>query len=249
MSFVSRCAYVRYDSYDEINSVVFGQKIGKTMTKKIAVLGGTGKLGLGLAYRWAKAGHKIVVGSRDPKNARYAAEQLSKRVPEAAIVGMDNAAAAKYADIVVLTVPFSSQLIVLRDVRDNLHGKILVDTTVPLVPPRVSRVQLPAEGSAAMCAYSAVGEIATVVSAFHNVAATLVDSDASIDGDVLVFGDVKAARGEIIHLAADAGMRAWHAGPLANSAAAEAMTSVLIHMNRQYGSDHAGIRIVGVKTT
>lgn len=217
------------------------------MKKRIAILGGTGNLGTGLAYRWAKAGYSVVVGSRGEDKAIACAAALRERVAGAEVAGADNLAAASQGEIVVLTVPFSHQLGVLETVRDALAGKILVEATVPLRPPKVGRVQLPSEGSAAVRAQNALGEDVQVVAAFHNVAAALVDSDAEIDCDVLVSGDVKAARAVVIELAKDAGMRGLHAGPLANAAAMEALTSILIQINRQYSAEHAGIRIVGIE--
>lgn len=216
--------------------------------KTIAILGGTGKLGVGLAYRWAQAGYPIVIGSRGRDKAAAAAAALLDRVANADITGTDNPEAARRGDLAVLTVPFAHQLDVLAAAKAALTGKILVDATVPLRPPKVGRVQLPSEGSAAVRAQTAVGEEVEVVAAFHNVAAALVDSDVTIDCDVLVSGDSKAARAEVIELVQDAGMRGLHAGPLANAAAMEAMTSILIQINRQYSAEHAGIRIVGIES-
>lgn len=217
------------------------------MKKTIAILGGTGKLGAGLGYRWAKAGYPIVIGSRGDDKAIASAAELRERVPGSDIVGTNNAEAARRGDVVVLTVPFSHQLGVLEAVKSALSGKVLIDATVPLRPPKVGRVQLPSEGSAAVRAQTAVGDEVQVVAAFHNVAAALVDSDATIDCDVLVSGDSKATRAEVIELVEAAGMRGLHAGPLANAAAMEAMTSILIQINRQYSAEHAGIRIVGIE--
>ncbi len=214
--------------------------------KTIAVIGGTGALGGGLARRWAQAGYRLVIGSRKADRAMSAAEQLRNDLGEGDFVGMDNAAAAAAGDIVVLTVPFAHQKGTLEDIRGGLSGKILVDTTVPLVPPKVARVQLPEAGSAANIAKQIVGEDVTVVSAFQNVAADLLATDADLDCDVLVSGDKKAARQVVIDLATAAGLQSWHAGPLANAAAAEALTSILIFLNRSHPNQHAGIRISGL---
>jgi len=137
---------------------------------------------------------------------------------------------------------------VLEDVREAVVGKLVVDTTVPLVPPKVARVQLPAEGCAALRAQAVLGAGAMLVSAFHNVAAHRLATDEPVECDVLVFGDDKAARARVIGLAADAGLRGWHGGALANSAAAEALTSVLIFLNKTYGIDGGGLRITGTPT-
>jgi hypothetical protein len=210
----------------------------------IGVVGGTGHLGAALARRWAKHGHKVVIGSRDADKARAAADVLGAELGREIASGT-NLDAASQADIVVVTVPFASQAAVLEEIRTAVGGKILVDTTVPLVPPKVMRVQLPPEGCAALRAQALLGEGVRVVSAFHNVAAHKLATDAEVECDVLVFGDDKAARGVVAALADDAGLRGLHAGALANSAAAEALTSILIFMNRNYAVDGAGVRITG----
>ena len=130
-------------------------------------------------------------------------------------------------------------------IREAVQGKILIDVTVPLVPPRVARVQLPPEGSAAVAAQAALGPGVKVVSAFQNVAAHLLEGEGEIPCDVLVCGDDKEARGEVVALARAAGLRAFHAGSLANSAAAEALTSVLIFLNGRYHTT-SGIRFTGL---
>lgn len=210
----------------------------------LAVLGGTGQLGGALARRWARAGYPLVLGSRDASRAADAAAGLAAEcgVP---VRGLANRAAAAAADIVVVTVPWATQQAVLEDIRPAATGKLVVDTTVPLVPPRVMRVQLPAEGSAAVRAQQILGPEVTVVSAFHNVAAHKLALDEPVDCDVLVFGDQKEARARVVALAAAAGLRGLHAGALANSAAAEALTSVLIFINKTYAVDGAGVRITG----
>jgi hypothetical protein len=211
----------------------------------IAILGGTGDLGTGLAIRWARAGHKIVIGSRTPEKARAAVARLQEISPDTPADAMENADAAAAGEIVVLTVPAEHQVSTLEHVRAGLGGKILVDVTVPLVPPKVGTVQLPVEGSAGKRAQELLGDDVMVVSAFQNVAAHLLQRDVHIDCDVLVAGNKKEARQRVIELIVQAGMRGWHAGPIANAAAAEALTSVLIQINRQGEIAHAGIKIVG----
>ena len=213
----------------------------------IGVIGGTGALGSGLARRWARAGYRVIIGSRsDEKALEAAAEANAALGSDAVIEGMANSQAAAAADIAVLTVPFAHQQATLQGIREPLAGKILVDTTVPLVPPKVARVQLPEAGAAALLAQRAVGEQVQVVSAFQNVAADLVATEAQLDCDVLVTGDKPDARQAVVELAEKAGMRAWHAGPLANAAAAEALTSILIFINRRNPGRHAGIRVTGI---
>jgi len=208
--------------------------------QKVAVIGGTGKLGSALARRWGQAGLNVTIGSRHAQAAQEAAAALGF-----GIAGASNAEAARLGDIVVVTVPFTAQEATLADIRAHVAGKIVVDTTVPLMPPKVMQVQLPAEGSAAMRAQTLLGEGANVVSGFHNVAAHKLATDEEIACDVLVFGNDKAARAQVIALAAHARLRGLHGGALVNSAAAEAMTSVLIFMNRAYQVDGAGVQITG----
>jgi len=211
----------------------------------IAILGGTGDLGTGLAIRWAKAGHAIVIGSRTQEKADAAVAELKKISPQTPAKAMVNAAAAAAGDIVVLTVPFEHQLSTLESVRAGLQGKILIDVTVPLVPPKVGTVQLPPEGSAGKRAQKFLGDGVKVVTAFQNVAAHLLQQDVKIECDVLVAGNSKEARDKVIELVEEAGMSGWHAGPIENSAAAEALTSILININRRHDISHSGIKIVG----
>jgi len=204
------------------------------------VLGGTGAEGSGLAARWAAAGYRVLVGSRSEERAVEFAAEIGAE-------GMDNAAAAAACDIAVLTVPYQAQRATLTALREPLQGKILVDVTVPLVPPKVMRVQLPEEGCAAQIAQAVLGEGVRVVSAFQNVSAGhLNDPDHEIDCDVLVTGDDPAARGEVVKLAEAVGLTAIEAGPLDNAVAAEALTSLLIWINRKYRAPGAGIRITAL---
>lgn len=206
----------------------------------IAVVGGTGNLGAAIARQLAKAGRSVVIGSRSAENAQRKAEELGF-----GIIGNANLDAAQAGDIVIVTVPFAAQEATLTEIRPFVQGKIVVDTTVPLVPPKVMRVQLPTEGSAAVRARNLLGEGVTLVSAFHNVAAHKLATDCDVGCDVLVFGDEPAARREIISIVNLAGLRGVHGGVLANSAAAEAMTSLLIFINKTYKVDGAGICITG----
>ena len=211
----------------------------------IAIIGGTGDLSSGLALRWAKAGYPIMIGSR----SKIAAEEAAKTLAEASggqITGDENSLAAVSADLVVLTVPFSNHKPMLDIIRDGVQGKILIDVTVPLAPPKVMRVQLPSGGSAAKETQDYLGDGVRVVSAFQNIAADLLhDLTATIECEVLVCGNNKDARAEVIELAKAAGMTAWHAGPIDNSAAAEALTSLLIFINKNGPVTHAGIRVTG----
>jgi coenzyme F420-0:L-glutamate ligase/coenzyme F420-1:gamma-L-glutamate ligase len=216
---------------------------------RIAILGGTGQEGRGLSARWSRAGYRVVIGSRDPAKAQAVAEELNRQIGTGLISGKDLAGAARAGDIAVLAVPFAAQAQTLTLVKAELSGKILIDVTVPLVPPKVSRVQLPDGGSAVLKAQALLGSEVKVVSAFQNISfEALQQLDQPIDCDVLVCGDDAAARETVIGLAQAAGMQAWHAGPLVNSTAVEALTSLLIFMNIRYKSHRAGIRATGVTT-
>ena len=210
----------------------------------IAVIGGTGDLGSALAKRWAAAGYPIVLGSRSKEKAVAAAREMNG----SAVSGEDNRTAAAKADIVVIAVPYANHEAIVNEIKPAVTGKIVVDTVVPLVPPKVSVVQLPPDGSAALHAQRLLGDAARVQSAFHNVSASKLKSGESIDCDVLVFGDDKDARAIVIDLANAAGTRGIDGGPLANSIAAEALTSVLIGINRRFKVKGAGIRITGIPT-
>jgi NADPH-dependent F420 reductase len=187
---------------------------------------------------------EVIIGSRDPARAAAAAAALATATGRV-VSGLANAEAAARGGIIIVTVPFASQEATLQEIAAGVAGKIVVDTTVPLMPPKVMRVQLPAEGSAAQRAQKLLGEGVRLVSAFHNVAAHKLATDATVDCDVLVFGDDKAARESVIRLVEACGLRGLHAGALANSAAAEALTSILIFINKQYSVDGAGLRITG----
>ena len=208
----------------------------------IAVIGGTGDLGSALAKRWAAAGYPVVLGSRSKEKAQAAAEAMNA----GSVTGDDNRAAAAAADIVVVAVPYASHEAILNEIKPVVVGKIVVDAVVPLVPPKVSVVNLPPDGSAALSAQRLLAGAGRVLSAFHNVSAAKLAAPGSVDCDVLVFGDDREAREIVIELANAAGTRGVDGGPLANSAAAEALTSVLIGINRRYKVDSAGIRITGL---
>ena len=215
----------------------------------LAILGGTGDLGTGLARRWGQAGYKVIIGSRTLEKADAAAKDLisvmnSRGVDDYQVEAMINLKAANAADIAILTVPFDHHAGTLESVKGALSGKILIDVTVPLVPPKVARVQLPKEGSAGEIAQAILGDEVMVVSAFQNVAAHHLQEGKGIQCDVLVSGNDKNAREQVIQLVEAAGMKGYHAGLISNAAAAEAMTSVLINLNRQF-KGHAGIKITG----
>jgi NADPH-dependent F420 reductase len=218
------------------------------MPETIAILGGAGAEGSGLAVRWAHAGYRVIIGSRSADRARQVAAELNKITGGDNISGEDNEIAARAAEVVVLAVPYSVQIATLESVRAALDGKILIDVTVPLVPPKVSRVQLPESDSAVVAAQAMLGPGVKVVSAFQNVSAHhLKKLDHVIECDVLCCGDDRDAVDRVVALAEAIGLTAYYAGPLANSAATEALTSVLIAINQRYKIPSSGIRITGVK--
>ena len=211
----------------------------------IAILGGTGDLGGGLARRWSRAGYTIIIGSRTLEKGEQAASDLLAEFPDLNVTGMENLEAATKANIVVLTVPFAHQVSTLEVVKPSLIGKVLVDVTVPLMPPKVGTVQMPERGSAAEMAQDTVGEDVHVVSAFQNVGAQHLREDHAIACDVLVTGNKRAARDKVIELVEAVGLKGWHAGPLATAAAAAALTSVLITINRHHKIEGSGLTITG----
>lgn len=213
----------------------------------IAVLGGAGKEGSGLALRWANVGYPMIIGSRTPERANEAATEMNQTLGRTAVRGADNLSAAREAQIVVLTVPYAAQRSTIESVRDALGGKILIDVTVPLVPPKVSRVQLPEGGSAVEAIQKLLGPDVKVVSAFQNISAHhLKQLDHEIDCDVLVCSDDKAIGDQVVAMAREIGLGAWNAGVLANSVVSEALTSVLIALNQRYKAPGSGIRITGI---
>lgn len=219
----------------------------ETLLLTIAVLGGTGKEGKGLAYRWARAGYRIVIGSRSSEKAVTVASEIMELLEgSSSVVGTTNLEAAQQADIVVLTVPYAGHRVTLEGVKNALKGKILVDVTAPLVPPKVSKVQMPPAGSAAQEAREIVGEGVEVVAAFQNVSHEYLLGEEDVECDVLVTGTSKKARAEVITLVEAADLTGWDAGPIENSVVVEGLTSVLININRIYGSTHAGIKITGI---
>lgn len=220
------------------------------MSTVVAVLGGTGSEGGGIALRLAHTGHAVIIGSRDEERAKEAARAINDKIGQEKAVGMANPAAVAAADLVLLTVPYAAQIKTLEPLRQALQGKILIDATVPLVPPKVSRVQLPNGASAVAHAQAVLGSEVRVVSAFQNVSAHhLNDLDHSVDCDVLICGNDASACDQVIALIGAIGLRGIYAGTIENSAAAEAMTSLLIAINRRYKASGSGIRITGLPTS
>ncbi|MEP7288057.1 MAG: NADPH-dependent F420 reductase [Chloroflexota bacterium] len=213
----------------------------------IAVLGGTGKEGSGLAKRWANSGYRVIIGSRDATRAEQKADELNAEMGGAYLQGKDNLSAATEADLVVLSVPYDAHASTLETLRETLQGKILVDVTVPLLPPNVRTVHVPEGKSACLEAQKLLGPGVKVVAAFQNVSAVhLKDAHEHVECDVLICGDDDAAKGEVIKLAQAAGLRGLDAGPLENSVAVEAITPMLLWLNKRYKVKSAGIVITGI---
>ena len=219
------------------------------MKERIAIIGGTGKEGKGLAYRWAKAGYEIVIGSRHVEKAQLAADEINLMLnnEKNMLSGLENHQAADWCEIAVLTVPYSVHVEMLASIKASINGKLLIDVTVPLVPPKVKTVQMPQEGSAGMQAKKVLGDGIDVVTAFQNISYERLLSNENVGCDVLVCGSSKEARARAIILAQDAGMIAWDAGPLENSMVSEGLTSILIGINSQFGIHNAGIKITGIE--
>jgi hypothetical protein len=214
----------------------------------IAVLGGTGKEGSGLAMRWGLHGYRVIIGSRDAERARQRVAELNAQLGGDYLSGMANAEAARAANLVVLSVPYSAHKTTLESVKDELRGKILVDLTVPLRPPKVRTVHLPEGRAAALEAQALLGDSVKVISAFQNISAEHLSApEHFVDSDVLVCGDDADAKANVMKLVEATGMRGVDAGPLANAIAVESLTPVLLYINKAYGIKGAGIRITGIQ--
>ena len=213
--------------------------------RSCAIIGGTGALGAALAGRLVAAGYEVWIGSRDAAKARLFADELGLAHRAGRIHGAGLAEATAQAEICFLTVPYAAHSETLEQIRQAAQGRIVVDTTVPLRPPKIGTVQLPAAGSAAVETQQALGPGVRVVSALQTIGAEKLATAAQIDGDVLVAGDDAEAVEMVRETLGALGLRSWHVGPLANSAAAEAMTSVLIQINRRYKIGQSGVRITG----
>jgi NADPH-dependent F420 reductase len=215
----------------------------------VAVLGGTGKAGSGLAMRWATGGYRVLIGSRDAKRAQAKADELNTLLGNSVIRGLSNVKAAAEADVVVLAVPYAAHRSTLESIQEVVQGKILVDVTVPLNPSSAQTVSVPEGRAAVLEAQAFLGKGVRVVAAFQNVGfAHLQDLKHGVNCDVLVCGDDEEAKKEVFRLVDTIeGMRPIDAGPLANAVAVEALTPVLLYINKRYNVPGAGIRITGLE--
>ncbi len=211
---------------------------------KIAIVGGTGKEGRGIGLRWALAGHQVTLGSRDAARAQEKAAELSSA--GVVITGDENRAACEAAEVVLVTVPYAGHEAVLRELKDALAGKVVIDITVPLVPPKVRQVHLPPGTSAAQEAQAILTESQVVATLHHVSSAHLGEPEHPIDCDVLAVSDHPEAMELVLTLLTDLGVQAFNAGPLQNAVALESLTPVLLHLNKSYPGSGAGIRVSGL---
>ncbi len=209
----------------------------------LAIIGGTGKEGPGLAYRWARAGYHVIIGSRTPDKAERAAAQVNERFDRPLVVGMGNAEAVAACDIAVLTVPFEAHRETVEGLRDELQGKILIDVSVPTG--RGQLVEIPPAGSASQQAQEILGEGGRVVTAFQSVSYTHLASEGPVPCDVLVCGDDEEAKEQVLQLVKAAGLVGWDAGPLGNAVVVEGLPPILLGINKRHRVKSAGIRITG----
>jgi len=215
---------------------------------RIAIVGGTGNEGRGMSLRWARAGHEVFIGSRDAERARATAAELNAQLQGAphAIAGGDNRAAVNASELVVLSIPYAAHKSTLEDLKAELAGRVLIDITVPLKPPKVTAVHLPDGQSAALEAQALLGEATQVVAALHHVSAVhLRDLDHEVDCDVLACSDHKPAMERALAVIRDLGVRAFDAGPLRNAIALESLTPILLYLNRSLKGRSVGLRITG----
>jgi hypothetical protein len=223
----------------------------RTSIRPIAIIGGTGPAGMGLALRWARAGETIIIGSRDEQRAQLAAAAIQRKVGnQANISGLENSLACAAADILMLTVPFEGQATILKQLGNSItEGSILIDATVPLASAVGGRASRPLgvwQGSAAQQAADLLPKGISVVAAFHNLSADLLNADDPLDCDVVVCSDDPDAAQLTRELAAKIpGVRALDGGKLENARIVEQITALLIGLNIRH-KGHAGIRITGL---
>ncbi len=213
---------------------------------KIGIVGGTGREGRGLAVRWAQAGHQVFIGSRDAERGKTKAEEFSSEFGTT-LHGGDNLAACAHGDVIIVTVPYSAHSATFASIKEAVGTKVVVDITVPLQPPKVRSVHLPEGQSAALEARAVLGEDARLVAALHHISSDhLSDPKHTFDCDVLVCGNDKEARAQVIEVIGDLGLRGIDAGVLRNAIALESLTPVLLHINKRYKTVGSGIRITGI---
>jgi NADPH-dependent F420 reductase len=213
----------------------------------LAIIGGTGKEGNALAYRFAQAGVHVLIGSRDAAKAHNAANELNARIGATNVAGYSNRDAAAKANIILLSVPYDGIRPILEELRGAAENKIVINIASSLDPERKSRAKIPTAGSVTAEVQQFFGETAQVVAAFQNISPEKLESgEEKIDTDVFVCGGNKDARATVIELIRRIGIDAFDAGVLANAVAVEALTAILIAVNIKYKVKGAGIRLTGV---
>ena len=209
----------------------------------VAIVGGTGSLGSGLALRLAAPGVRVIIGSRDREKAKTVVESLRKSLTRGALEGETNQEAVKEAEFVVIAVPYEGHATTVAQLKGQLAGKTVIDAVVPL---KKGRPFVPAAGSALLEAQQILGDEAPVVGALHNISAVDLQSADAALGDVLVCGDNEAAKQKVMEIIRRIGARSFDAGPAANAYVIEGLTGVLISLNRKYKSKHASVKVTGI---
>jgi len=209
----------------------------------VAIVGGTGSLGSGLALRLAAPGVRVIIGSRDREKAKTVVESLRKSLTRGALEGETNQEAVKEAEFVVIAVPYEGHATTVAQLKGQLAGKTVIDAVVPL---KKGRPFVPAAGSALLEAQQILGDEAPVVGALHNISAVDLQSADAALGDVLVCGDNEAAKQKVMEVIRRIGARSFDAGPAANAYVIEGLTGVLISLNRKYKSQHASVKVTGI---
>ena len=212
--------------------------------EKIGIIGGSGSLGFALSNRLIKESFKVMIGSRSPEKVTSKIDEIGKDLDVQNLVVQGIGQTARESELIFLTVPFSAHHKTVLEIKPFVQGKIVVDTTVPLVPPKVARVQLPDSGCVARMTQEILGNDVHVVSALHNVAATELAKSKTADVEVMVFGNNKEARETVIQLISKISLKGWHCGSIDNAVVAESLTPVLIFMNKFYNFNGSGIKIV-----
>ena len=212
--------------------------------EKIGIIGGSGSLGFALSNRLIKESFKVMIGSRSPEKVISKIGEIDKDLDVQNIKVQGIGQTARESELIFLTVPFSAHHKTVLEIKPFVQGKIVVDTTVPLVPPKVARVQLPESGCVARMTQEILGNDVHVVSALHNVAATELAKSQTTDVEVMVFGNNKEARETVIQLISKISLKGWHCGSIDNAVVGESLTPVLIFMNKFYNFNGSGIKIV-----
>ena len=215
-----------------------------TNIKKIGIIGGSGSLGSALTNRLIQESFKVTIGSRSPEKVISKFGEIDKDLDVQNLKVQGIVQTARESELIFLTVPFSAHHKTVSEIKPFVQGKIVVDTTVPLVPPKVARVQLPESGCVARVTQEILGNDVHVVSALHNVAATELAKSETADVEVMVFGNNKEARETVIQLISKISLKGWHCGSIDNAVVAESLTPVLIFMNKFYNFSGSGIKIV-----